>query len=277
MHISTPVVRAAAPSHAASNHDSDPYSIAYTLAVVVSDSRHTNYLAVASFTVLLLDLLSNVEDEIKLVWNRPWTLPSVLHTQSIATTLLFGSFNLMLMLRVWILYGRTRRIAYFFFPVLFIEVALMLVLILRPISYVHEFIHVGPALQGCYFSSTVMDNMKFALYAVPPLTITAIMFYLTVKKCIETLRLERIPTGRNFRGSFVDKPIITLFLRDGIVWFVVVFTFHGTDVILWSVGRSTQFQVLIIPSLAQVSSSLSCVPNTEIPADYSPSYRPASC
>ncbi|KAF7308159.1 hypothetical protein HMN09_00663700 [Mycena chlorophos] len=92
-------------------------------------------------------------------------------TQSIATTLLFGSFNLMLMLRVWILYGRTRRIAYFFFPVLFVEVALMLVLILRPISYVHEFIHIGPALQGCYFSSTVMANMKFALYAVPPLTI----------------------------------------------------------------------------------------------------------
>ncbi|KAJ7066124.1 hypothetical protein C8F01DRAFT_1122244 [Mycena amicta] len=185
--------------------------------------------------------------------DRNSTCRSFSITQAIASTLLFGSFDLMLMLRVWILYGRTRRMAYIFFSMLFVEVVSMLGIILRPESYLHEFIHLGPVLQGCYFSSAVMNLTHFAFYAIPPLIVTFAMFYLTVKKCVESLRLENIPTSRRLQGSFVDKPIIVLFLRDGILWFVVVFTFYGTELIVWAVGRSTQFQVLIIPSLALFS------------------------
>ncbi|KAF7329701.1 hypothetical protein MKEN_00233300 [Mycena kentingensis (nom. inval.)] len=289
-------------------------TIAYSKEVVLWDSRHTNSLALASFTVLILDLLSNITDEIDLVWRKPWTFPSLLHvwnrymtlftvflclpfmfrevesntsapltdvrmpatssylllhrdsltrmrrcrsfliTEAIASTLLFGSFDLMLMLRVWILYGRTRGMGYIFGSMLLVEVVSMSAIILRLESSIRQFIHLGPLLQGCYFSSSIMATSRFAFYAIPPLLVTILMFHLTTRKCLASLRLHNIPIRRGLAlTSWVDRPVITLFLRDGIVWFVVVFAFYGAELVVWSVGRSTQMQVLIIPSLTLFS------------------------
>jgi hypothetical protein len=99
------------------------------------------------------------------------------------------------------------------------------------------------------------------------------MFILTVHKCLVTLR----------RDKLADLPIITLFLRDGIVWFIVVscmsfiplsapisiatiitlillllrsgadlifcwliIVFYGSELIIWVTARASLTQILVM-------------------------------
>ncbi|KAJ7464402.1 hypothetical protein FB451DRAFT_1263415 [Mycena latifolia] len=244
--------------------------------VVVADARLANYFAAAAFTILFIEFFSTVDEEIHFVWKKPWSIPSVLYlwnrymtlftvilsmhfmfkettsdhtcgtfiiTEGIASTLLFCSFDFLLMLRVWILYGKTRKIAYILFPMLLFELVSMIITLLLPATYIREFIHLGPVLPGCYFSKSIMVGSSFALYAVPPLLVTFTMFVMTVHKCALILR----------RDKLVDMPIITLILRDGIVWFIVVFFFYGSEMIIWATARASLTNVLVIPSLALFS------------------------
>ncbi|KAJ7083788.1 hypothetical protein C8R44DRAFT_991952 [Mycena epipterygia] len=242
--------------------------------VVVSDARLCNYFAASAYTILFIDFIFTIDDEINFVWTKPWRLPSVLYlwnrymtlfvvtlcmsvmfrevksdhvcksfiiTEGLASTLLFGSFNLLLVLRVWILYDKTRRMAYILFPFLLFEmISMVITLLLSDSTYLHEFIHLGPILPGCYFT-TAPEN--FAFYALPPLMVTFTMFVLTAHKCVVTLREDKL----------ADMPVITLFLRDGLIWFIVVFFFYGAQMIIWLTGRPTLMQVLVIPSLALFS------------------------
>ncbi|KAJ7923510.1 hypothetical protein B0H13DRAFT_61957 [Mycena leptocephala] len=187
------------------------------------------------------------------------TCRSFIITQNLASTLLFGTFDLLLMLRSVSKPRRSftpfmsnteldiiRQVApdgYILFSMLFVEMISMIVILLLPETYLHDFIHLGPVLAGCYFSAPVMTGKQFAFYAVPPLLVTFAMFILTIHKCVATLR----------RDKLADLPIINLFLRDGIVWFIVVFFFYGSEMIIWATARATLTQVLVIPSLALFS------------------------
>ncbi|KAJ7748095.1 hypothetical protein B0H16DRAFT_1692235 [Mycena metata] len=163
--------------------------------------------------------------------------------EGLVSTLLVISFDLMLTLRVWVLYGKTRRGAWLLFPLLLAELGSMLVILLLPATYLNEFVHLGPRLPGCYFTTTVMRGPYFALFAAPPLFVTFLMFILTVYKCSKVLSKDKS----------IDMPIITLFMRDGIIWFVIVFGIDGAQMIVWAMGRATLTQVLIIPSLVLYS------------------------
>ncbi|KAF8217109.1 hypothetical protein K438DRAFT_1798318 [Mycena galopus ATCC 62051] len=244
--------------------------------VIVADARLANYFAASAFTILFVDFISTIDEEINFVWKRPWSIPSGLYlwnryitlftvilsmpfmfreitsdhtcrsfviTQGLASTLLFGTFDLLLTLRVWILYGRTRRIAYILFPVLVVEMISMIVILLIPETFLHDFIHLGPVLPGCYFATRVITGTEFAFYAVPPLLVTFAMFIMTIHKCLIILRQDKL----------ADLPVINLFLRDGIVWFIGVSFVYGSELIIWSTARATLTQVLVIPSLALFS------------------------
>ncbi|KAJ7799888.1 FAD binding domain-containing protein [Mycena olivaceomarginata] len=260
-----------------------PISIPFE--VVVSDARLTNYFAASAFTVLFIDFISTLDEEINFVWNRPWSIPSGLYlwnryttllavtfsmpfmfreiesnhtyvfsdhsgicrsfiiSQGLVSTLLFGTFDLLLTLRVWILYGKTRRMAYILFPTLVVEMISMITVLLIPETFLHEFVHLGPVLPGCYFTTPVITGPQFAFYAVPPLLVTFTMFILTIHKCLATLRQDKR----------ADLAIINLFLRDAMVWLVVVFFFYGAEMIIWATARPTLTQVLVVPSLALFS------------------------
>ncbi|KAJ7493622.1 hypothetical protein FB451DRAFT_1551048 [Mycena latifolia] len=243
---------------------------------VVSDARLTNYLAASAITVLIADYFGTVNEEINFVWNRRWSIPSILYlwnryitlitvfscatfmfkeiktdnvcrsfivAQGIVSTLLVVSFDLMLVLRVWVLYGKTRRMSYILFSMLLAELISMHVILLRPATKQSDFVHLGPVLPGCYFTVFAMSGPYFAFYAVPPLLVTFTMFILTVYKCSKALHA----------GKSAELPIITLFLRDGIIWFIVVFGIDGEQMLIWATGRATLMQVLIIPCLVLYS------------------------
>ncbi|KAJ7166781.1 hypothetical protein C8R46DRAFT_1192107 [Mycena filopes] len=248
--------------------------------VVVADARLSNYFTASAFTILLIDFYSTIDEEINFVWKKPWSPPTVLYlwnryitlftvilsmpfmfrevesdhscrsfiiAQGLASTLLFGSFDLLLMLRVWILYGKTRLMARILFPMLFVEMLSMIVILLLPETYLR-----GPVLPGCYFTTSPMTGAHFAFYAFPPLLVTFAIFVLTVYKCLKTIR----------RSKKVDMPIVTLFLRDGIVWFIVVFFFYGSELIIWASARATLTQTLIMNVLTRSAQYLTNLAQT---------------
>ncbi|KAF7370155.1 hypothetical protein MSAN_00645800 [Mycena sanguinolenta] len=259
--------------------------VSLPLGLVVGDARLANYFAVSAFTVLFIDFASTIDEEINFVWKRPWSIPSGLylwnrymtwftvlftlpfmfqevtsdHIQGLASTLLFGTFDLLLALRfivkiepwsprlclsrVWMLYDRTRRMAYILFPIIAVEMISMIGILVSPQTYLYDFVHLGPALTGCYYKTSVITGLQFAFYDIPPRLVTFVMFILTIYKCIITLRQDKL----------ADQPIINLFLREGIVWFIVVFFLYGSELVIWATARPTLDQVLVLPSIALFS------------------------
>ncbi|KAJ7092370.1 hypothetical protein B0H15DRAFT_171571 [Mycena belliarum] len=176
------------------------------------------------------------------LWGRcscPASCRSFIVGEGVVSTFLVVSFDLMLVFRVWILYGKKRRMSYVLCAVLLAELVSMLIILLLSAPYLHDFVHLGHVLPGCYFIAPVGRGPYFAVYALPPLLVTFAMFILTVYKCSKTLYQEKS----------TEMPIITLFLRDGIVWFLIVFGVDGLQMLVWATGRATLTQVLIIPSL----------------------------
>ncbi|KAJ7153047.1 hypothetical protein C8R43DRAFT_1002756 [Mycena crocata] len=243
---------------------------------IIADARLTNYLAVSAMTILSADYFATMNQEVDFVWRKRWSIPSFLYlwnryialitviacamfmlrevqsdnvcrffivAEGLISTILVVSFDTMLTMRVWVLYGKTRLMAWVLFPMLLGELGSMLVILLLPATYLNGFVHFGPVLPGCYFTTPVMRGPYFALYAVPPLLVTFIMFILTVYKCSKTLRMDKS----------VEMPLVKLFLRDGIIWFLIVFAVDGAQMIIWAMGRATLTQILIVPCLVLYS------------------------
>ncbi|KAJ7453507.1 hypothetical protein FB451DRAFT_669936 [Mycena latifolia] len=85
------------------------------------------------------------------------------------------------------------------------------------------------------------------LYAAPSVVITFVMFVVTVYNCTTRLGLGLSFSSRN------TMPLMNLFLRDGIYWFLAVVVVSLPQFILWAVGRPTLAEVLIIPSVVVYS------------------------
>ncbi|KAL0061210.1 hypothetical protein AAF712_011969, partial [Marasmius tenuissimus] len=108
----------------------------------------------------------------------------------------------------------------------------MLVLDYYVVANLRSYIHAGPILQGCYAASTSFDPpiitqvsttqktlvvpRYYTFMSVPSLIVSFIMFILTVYKCGFALRVARRAYGNNL-------PFVSLFMRDGIFWFLAVF------------------------------------------------------
>ncbi|KAJ7102302.1 hypothetical protein B0H15DRAFT_984812 [Mycena belliarum] len=87
-------------------------------------------------------------------------------------------------------------------------------------------------------STTPVFSTPHAVFAIKPNN-TFAMFILTVYKCSKTL----------YQARSAEMPFIMLFLRDGIIWFLIVFGVDGLQMLVWATERATLTQVLIIPSL----------------------------
>ncbi|KAJ7625750.1 hypothetical protein FB45DRAFT_922219 [Roridomyces roridus] len=254
-----------------------------SIADIVSDARLANHLAASALVILLLDLFSTLENEINFVWNKPWRVPSILYvwnrymslltvfvailvmfhevksdevcksfilTGCIVSALLFGTFNLMLTLRVWILYGQQGCMDYILSAMLLVQILSMIIPPLVSAAHLRDFVHLGPMVPGCSFTRPFMSGIRLAFYFLPQLLVTSTMFILILRKCITTLRLR----GRNYSSAAAaDLPIIRLLLRDGIIWFAIVSFFNIAQLVIWSAGRTTMSLILIIPSVALFS------------------------
>ncbi|KAJ7443705.1 hypothetical protein FB451DRAFT_1295410 [Mycena latifolia] len=165
---------------------------------------------------------------------------SWLKVQGVTSTVIIGTVDLVLMLRVWILYGRPRAFVWLFAGMALAEVVLMIVVDFCAYAQMTKYVHLGSIIKGCY----AYNVPRFlTLYAAAPLLVTFIMFLMTLYKCGTTLR----------RNTAHVMPIWKLFLRDGVVWFLAVFAAAGAELLIWTMRRETLKQLLVVPALVVYS------------------------
>ncbi|KAJ7355689.1 hypothetical protein DFH08DRAFT_506031 [Mycena albidolilacea] len=113
---------------------------------LLADARTTNELAVATLTAVVLDHIVTFPDEVNLIWTSRWNIAKITYIwiryftllvlcvyislmlkaersdrlcgyfslgETIISTIIVVSADFVLILRVWILYGRSRRLLYF--------------------------------------------------------------------------------------------------------------------------------------------------------------------
>jgi len=244
------------------------------LVQLVADSRLTGYFAMASLCVLIYEHINCFADEVELMWksrrgvakmvylwNRYFSLIAIslnasvivreidtataclgwLKVQGVTSTVIIATVDFVLMLRVWILYGRPRALIWLFAAMATAEVVTMIVVDFFAYAQMTEYIHLGPILTGCY----AYNVPRFlTIYAAVPLFVTFIMFAMTLYKCITALRREAV-------DNVAD--IWELFLRDGIVWFLAVFLAACAALLIWVMRRETLKQLLVVPALVVYS------------------------
>ncbi|KAJ7274802.1 hypothetical protein C8J57DRAFT_236282 [Mycena rebaudengoi] len=238
---------------------------------LVADSRLTGYLAVASICVLIYDHIVCFPDEVELMWKSRWRFAKIIYlfnryfslisiclnttvilreittssvrwlkVQGSTSTVVIATVDLVLMVRVWILYGRRRWLVWLFIFMGIAEVVIMIVVDLFAYAEMTAYVRLGSLIKGCY----AYNVPRFlTLYAAAPLLVTLIMFLLTLYKCGVTLH------GNAHRVM----PIWKLFLRDGVVWFLAVFAAGGSELIIWTSKRETLKQILVVPALVVYS------------------------
>ncbi|KAJ6571396.1 hypothetical protein B0H19DRAFT_1255378 [Mycena capillaripes] len=251
---------------------------------LTQDAKITSYFAVAALTFLVFDHILSLDHEIEFVWKRRKSLASYVYLwvgidyvsllssnrpqnryftliitccgiytqfEGVSSTLIVATVDVILLLRVWILFGKSRNLLYFLVPLMTVEIGVMLFIAIFTINEANKYVHVGTFLSGCY-SLTVPKF--FTLYPVPSLVVheTFTMFVMTVHNC--KTRLGATLKGRNTM-SLVNNtmPLVNLFLRDGIYWFLAVVAVNPPQIIIWAVARPTLTELLIIPSIVVYS------------------------
>ncbi|KAJ7489645.1 hypothetical protein B0H11DRAFT_1912651 [Mycena galericulata] len=137
-----------------------------------------------------------------------------------SSTLIVLTIDIILLFRVWILFAKSRRLMYFLVPLMCVEIGVMFL--------ISVFAIMGADTRPKFFT----------LYLIPSLIVSFIMFIMTMYNC--KTRLDLSFSSRN------TMPLVDLFLRDGIFWFLAVFTVNLPQVILWAVARPTLTLLLLM-------------------------------
>ncbi|KAJ7649846.1 hypothetical protein FB45DRAFT_4758 [Roridomyces roridus] len=239
---------------------------------LVTDSQTTNYLSAAGLTFLIIEHISTFKEEIRYVWQSRLSLWSVLYVwtryftlislamdvsfmfrpmraseircrqfllaEMTTSIMIIISVDCILVLRVWLLFGKGRKLLGILIPLLIVEMAGMITFGLLAILPLKDFADVGPFLNGCY-SLEVPRLLTFV--ALPPFLMSLLMFSMTAYKCGQHLRL---------RSRRAPMPMITLFLRDGVFLFLWIMLYSTAELIIWHSARPTLAEIPIVPATA---------------------------
>ncbi|KAJ7777236.1 hypothetical protein B0H16DRAFT_951762 [Mycena metata] len=155
-------------------------------------------------------------------------------------TIIVLSADFVLLLRVWILYGGTRKFLYFAVPLGLAEAVALFTVGVYTLKPLDHYVHVGSIVAGCY---SLEVPRLFTYYPVPPFVMSVIMFSMTLHKC--TTSLSTIGRGKT--------PAIALFLRDGLFYFLALILVGTVEIIMWDRARPTLAQIPVIPGTAFVA------------------------
>ncbi|KAJ7649847.1 hypothetical protein FB45DRAFT_1017282 [Roridomyces roridus] len=181
---------------------------------LIADSQTTNYLAAAALTLLIIEHISTFKEEVEYVWKSRLSLWSVLY--------------------VWIRYltliSSVMDVSF--------EAAAMITFGLLTILPLKEFTDVGPFLNGCY---SLEVPRLFTFYALSPFLMSILMFSMTAYKCGQHMQLK---------SNTASMPVITLFLRDGVFFFLAMMLLVTAEITIWGKARSSLTEIPIIPATA---------------------------
>ncbi|KAJ7094258.1 hypothetical protein C8R44DRAFT_989665 [Mycena epipterygia] len=160
---------------------------------------------------------------------------SFLLAEAVTSSLIVVTADIILVLRVWVLYGRPKTLLYFLLPLVTVEIITMIIVGVFTILPLREYFHIGPVILGCY---SLNVPRYFTFYAVPITVTSFTMFMMTLYKCGRTLLDNRA----------ARMPIITLFLRDGLFWFLGIFAVSVAELLVWARGRPGLAQAMVAPA-----------------------------
>ncbi|KZV87619.1 hypothetical protein EXIGLDRAFT_773474 [Exidia glandulosa HHB12029] len=238
-------------------------------------SQVSRYANVASTCLFIYDYILTLPSEIELVWPGPWTQGKVifLTTRYLAwpevvlviyqqtsdipasqchafftyfawsTTWGLAASELILILRTWALWDRKRVVLYgliFLLVALWIPDSYMMSVIIQKTTFVASSTF-SPALKGCFVTgSTTLISMSWIILMV----MDFIILSLTVLRGIHHFR---------FRSSTL---IVSLY-RDGILYFVYLFSLSLANVVLLYT-TAPEYTILINQILRVLHAMLSC-------------------
>ncbi|KAJ7218862.1 hypothetical protein B0H12DRAFT_1078637 [Mycena haematopus] len=173
------------------------------------------------------------KDEIADVYFR--SCQAFIQVQGLAGTIIVGTVDVVLLLRVHALYGNSKRMLIFLIPLILCEIISMAVISIFSDLPLKSSAHFD-GLLGCY-----------ALYLLRP-------FSLAVPRFLTFYNIPALAVVRNFMVFFILQivlitttviynvyfdPLQVLFARDGIIWFIAVLLIASTNIVIWAAGRST--------------------------------------
>ncbi|KAK7045161.1 hypothetical protein R3P38DRAFT_189087 [Favolaschia claudopus] len=235
---------------------------------VLTDARTTNSMIVAALSVVAWDHLITFQDEVEHMWKSSWHTTNVVYlwnryftliallvdaivmlspyksdavcikyfnTEAVSSTMILATVDFILVLRVWLLYEKARWLLYVLVPMIGLEILTMALVSHFTIYTTKSFWPIGWPLTGCYPLGLV--PRYFTFYSLPVLIVSATMFILTVYKCGKTLLIHGRTRAR--------MPIYSLFLRDGVFWFVAIFATFLPEVVIWAAARQSLAELMI--------------------------------
>ncbi|KAF9224378.1 hypothetical protein BS17DRAFT_779698 [Gyrodon lividus] len=134
----------------------------------------------------------------------------------IVTLLMTISVQVVLQLRVWAIYGRSKKILYFLIALSVAEAAVMIVLIVITITHI-ERLPVISTSTGCYYEGLLPLSAGFW---IPAMIVEPILCLLVLKKALSAAR------GRT--------RLSVLLARDSLLYFVVIFAELVASTVVWA-------------------------------------------
>jgi len=222
------------------------------LIAALTDVRRQNTAHVAAIAFLSYDICITFGQEVKHIWNEPWTIPKVLYIIAryyapihLAITLDVGTrlgltvpfckqyflfwaigpilyttiLNTIFVYRIYAIYNRNPRVLALLIFLLFAEFSTELAItIISSIKTLENTFVLPPQMQwpGCLSA----DPTTLALLGwVPTLCVSLIFFLMTAVKFTRLVQLERGGRLFKFRDIHLFSPFFVAFFRDGTIFF----------------------------------------------------------
>jgi len=211
------------------------------VSTLIVDSRTNIYAQLASLALVLYDYFLTFPMEVELIWKRRWSISTGLYIINRYSGIFALSFNtavyinntfsdnfcfhwvryevgssiiafwlvdIILAFRVWALWGKSKRVLFFICLLFSMSVGACVTvttLVFRHITVLHR---PGPFASGCY--PLGFPTYTYAI-AIPELGNSGILLVLTLFRTVQSVRMGR----RN-------APMLTLFIRDGVLYYLCI-------------------------------------------------------
>ncbi|KAI9567798.1 hypothetical protein HD554DRAFT_2263343 [Boletus coccyginus] len=169
------------------------------LQIALATNQQNNYMALAILTAVGYDYILTFSDEIEYIWNKPWTWMSMLFI----FVRYFGLFSVVIsslvamILRVWVLYGRSR---------------LILGALLTPFSLMVIFVAVATALDDEPGNQSVSTTLQI----IEGAALLSLVIFHFVRELLQMYRATK-------RWQ-LDR-YMNLFVKQGFLYFLAIFCF----------------------------------------------------
>ncbi|CAE6414238.1 hypothetical protein RSOLAG22IIIB_01605 [Rhizoctonia solani] len=224
----------------------------------LTNNQRTRYASLASFVLLVFDYAITIAPEVNLVWFKPWTWSKVLFLWNRYGTfviLLFDTIvvlgggptdtaerTVIILVRIAAMYSQDKRIIY---PVVFlffaqaIGMAAIIGMSFAKIKATHEPV---PGFRICALLG-VPQGMY--IYWATNLAFESILFGLAIVKAY-----QHVSRQQGLRASWSGPRILSVLVRDSILYFLVIFVTYVINLVSWSTGGSGIYQLAIALAIA---------------------------